>query len=696
MRRIRATAAGAVKSQLVSTPAERQSPRQRARRRADIQGLRALAVGAVVVNHTHLRLAPGGFVGVDIFFVISGFLITGQLLRSLEQQGRVGFLGFYVRRARRILPAALVVVVATVVAAWLFVPPLQLRQVLDGAPSTVLYVPNYLFASQGTDYMLQTTTSSLFLHYWSLGVEEQFYIVWPALLTVVFLAGRRSVKMLAATMAVLAGASLVACVVTTNVNQPWAFFSLPTRAWEFAVGGLLAIAVAHIRFRRPLALASLAGWLGLTALGAVMLGYSDRTLFPGLAALVPVVAAALVILGNTWGTSAAPSRLLGLAPMVFLGEISYSIYLVHWPLLMIPQAALTAGGSSLSAPAVLVLGAMSIPVAYVLYRTIERPFRDSAWAIGLPPRPVLLAALCTSIVLAGIGAGVGHWLKRQPMSTEITASAFVLRTDPQGTSYVPANMTPTLSSIADERSHEKPSCENLDRRSHVYRCDFGDNLAAPLVVFFGDSHADEFRFSLLGLADRGQIRLETFMMSGCPAAAVTARYDGQPYAACDSWRSAAIKELVERHPAVVLLGSFLADHDPRDESAWRKGYGQTIDALAPYTNVGLMVDTPTPSFDVPTCVSAHLHDTGACAVTIDPGFRGLEHSIASAHRVPAIDVDSYLCRGTTCPAVLGDVLAYSDGSHISPELSGRLAPRIVPYVENLLQAGATTTDHGVG
>jgi peptidoglycan/LPS O-acetylase OafA/YrhL len=294
---------------------------ERQRFRTDIQGLRAIAVGLVVLYHAGLPGLGGGYIGVDVFFVISGFLITNHLLADLFRSGKIGFASFYAKRARRILPASLLVVVLTASASLLWIAPLQLKAVIQDAAATALYVPNMLFAVQNTDY-LSDQTPSLFQHYWSLGVEEQFYIVWPALIGAGFVMVRRSERGL-----------------FWGLAAPWAFFSLPTRAWELGVGGLLAFGVRSPRWRPSPAVARLGGWFGLSALVAAGFLYTDATVFPGLAAVGPVIASAAVIYFGNWRSRGDPSVLLSLRGIVFIGTISYSLYLVHWPALVIPAQA---------------------------------------------------------------------------------------------------------------------------------------------------------------------------------------------------------------------------------------------------------------------------------------------------------------------------------------------------------------------
>lgn len=234
--------------------------------RSDIQGLRALAVLGVVLYHAGVSFLPGGYTGVDVFFVISGFLITTHLVRTLQSRGIISFADFYLKRARRILPASVLVLVATTIAAYLWIPRVDVPGAFQDAAATALYVPNIRFAVEGTDYLAETAPSP-FQHYWSLGIEEQFYLIWPAVLAVAFLAVRKSVRGLFAVAAVMVLGSFSINLFLMQVSTPWAFFSLPSRAWELGVGAMVALlpgsaAVPVLRAARP-ALTYLVSWASL-------------------------------------------------------------------------------------------------------------------------------------------------------------------------------------------------------------------------------------------------------------------------------------------------------------------------------------------------------------------------------------------------------------------------------------------------
>ena len=303
--------------------------------RPDLEGLRAVAVLLVLLYHAGVPGFGGGFVGVDVFFVLSGFLITSLLLRELHSTGTLSIAGFYARRARRLLPAAGLVLIVTLVGSVVFLSPLRIPTVSADIGAAGLYVSNFRFAAQANDYFAAGGTPSPVLHYWSLSVEEQFYIVWPGLLLLLYRWGRSWIGI---AVGVIVVASFGLSLVLTGVNQPVAFYLLPTRAWQLGVGALLSLAALRFTRINP-ALGATLTLLGVVAAAAASLAFSDRTPFPGMAAALPVAAAALVIVGGMPSGGTVASRWLAVRPVRYLGTISYSVYLWHWPLLVLAAGA---------------------------------------------------------------------------------------------------------------------------------------------------------------------------------------------------------------------------------------------------------------------------------------------------------------------------------------------------------------------
>jgi peptidoglycan/LPS O-acetylase OafA/YrhL len=389
-----------------------------------VEGLRGVAVLLVVAFHALPRVA-GGFIGVDVFFVISGYLITGLLVRELVATGRIDLVAFYGRRMRRLLPAATVVAMVVLPAGWLAVSPLDRPElVLDGG-GAMLIVSNLRFAGAEGDYFAAVRDPSPFLHYWSLSLEEQFYLVWPGLLLLVTRRGRvRTAAVIS--LAIVGVASWAMSLWLTEIAPAWGFYALPSRAWQFALGGLLAVAVSRAPAvaGRAASLAhgaaALAGWTGLALVAVAVLAIDGSQAYPGLLALLPSIGALLVIGGATarWG----PVLLLGCRPLRFLGRISYSLYLWHWPILVIPA---TAAGITLEWPASVALAALAVVVAWLSWRYVEEPFRRARVAgprlTGLSLR-LGTAAIAGSVLWAGFFGLAADAGLRAMASSETTST----------------------------------------------------------------------------------------------------------------------------------------------------------------------------------------------------------------------------------------------------------------------------------
>jgi peptidoglycan/LPS O-acetylase OafA/YrhL len=369
--------------------------------RSDIEGLRAVAVLLVVLFHAGLGFS-GGLVGVDVFFVLSGFLITGLLLRELDATGTISLARFYARRVRRLLPAAILVLLVTLLLSIAFLPPLLLPGVAGDVAAAAAYVSNVGFAIQATDYFAAGQAPSPVLHFWSLGVEEQFYLFWPALLLLVAGGARGRGYRVAITVMAVAGVSFALSLWLTQTNQPWAFFSLPTRAWELGLGAILAVTGTRLR-ATPKPLAAAAGWAGMALILLAGLAINQATPFPGTAALLPTVGAALVVVGGARATRRGPAHLLATRVPRFLGRISYSLYLWHWPLLVIPAAA---AGADPPPVARLALVGFAIVLAWVTQSIVEDPLRHGA-LIGTRPRRNLALAGAVAVLVGSVSLGTG-------------------------------------------------------------------------------------------------------------------------------------------------------------------------------------------------------------------------------------------------------------------------------------------------
>jgi len=664
----------------VHPPARRQASPQQVR--ADIQGLRAIAVGLVVLYHAKVAGIPGGYVGVDVFYVISGFLITGLLLREVDRSGTVRLGAFYARRARRLLPAATVVILATLAAAFVLLPPLRLAVIGTDAAAAALYVSNLRFAAQATDYLAAGAAQSPFLHFWSLAVEEQFYLVWPAL---ILLATRRGgtrgarripVTVLAAVViALVLIASLAASIWMTPRLSNWAFYASPPRAFEFAAGALVAVAVPRLA-RLGRVAGTLCSLLGIALVATAAVRFDETTAFPGAAALVPVLGATLFIVGGT-GAAGPLQRLWAVPGVGRLGLLSYSLYLWHWPMLVLPEAALERSLTVLERVGLVVA---AIVAAELTVRFVEEPARHAP-ALAAPSRG-LAFGLALSFGAAAVGIlAPGYAAEARSRSALWGAGASELA--------VPADLVPSLLQAAgDLPASQNDGCNPEVGSSVPGPCSYGSDRAAATIALFGDSHAAQWLPALDRLGEKQDFKVLAMVKSGCPSATVTVgrMKTTSAYTECDAWRTKAIARITEAKPALIVVSN-LHRYLPLDEFTdpnlwWERGLSATLSQLTPLAPVVVLADTPFPDINVPECLSAHLTDANACAIPADEAFstdrREIEVAAAAATGATHLDPGPWVCPGDLCAAVSGRYLVYRDGSHLS-----------TPYVRSLADELAT-------
>ncbi|HEU4347702.1 MAG TPA: acyltransferase family protein [Actinoplanes sp.] len=663
--------------------------------RRDIEGLRAVAVLLVVLYHCGVPVLGGGYVGVDVFFVISGFLITSLLLREVTTTGTISIAGFYARRFLRLLPAAVLVTAATVLAAIMWLPPLRAPQIaLDGLFATA-YGLNYRLAAVGTEYLNADAAPSPLQHFWSLAVEEQFYVVWPVLLLAAYeLRRRRGVAM---AMAVVVAVSFVVAVWQTRADSTWAYFGSHTRAWELGVGAL--VAVLGLRLRRRIATAVTAAGLGAIALSAVL--FSAETPFPGFAATLPVLGAAAVLLGGT----TAPSGLLSEAPLQVIGRLSYSWYLWHWPFLMIGPAAL---GVTAGLAVNLALAACALLAAALTYALLENPVRHLRSLRARPWRTVGCGLLVTVLTAAGylvLGTGdaARRGLETDHVAPELAAVTPRALAEGVATPAVPANLTPSLErATTDQPRIYADKCSGGFTDPGIKKpCAYGNTASGRTVVLFGDSHAAHWFPALEKVAQYRGWRLVVVTKSACSAASVRIFQAtlNRPYDECVAWRESVWGYLAALKPAMVVMSSAAAGGTLVDDSgakvtdpgyedrAWVDGWSRSADRLAGTgAEVVLIEDTPYQSGDTVECLSVHVRDPRACVVSAGAALPnpGRRRAIAAALRtgdVTIVDPLPWFCTAGRCPVIVGNVLVYRDASHITATYSRMLAPLLAAAVE---------------
>ncbi len=668
--------------------------------RPDVQGLRAIAVGLVLLYHAGIPLIPGGYVGVDVFFVISGFLISSHLLESLERDGRIGFAQFYARRARRILPASFAVAALTAVAALVVYPPTAIERVLRDAIATILYVPNVWFAIQNTDYLADHSPSP-YQHYWSLGVEEQFYLFWPLVLLGLFLLARHRRRFVTVLILAVAVVSLAACIVITPVQQPAAFFLLPTRAWELLAGALVGALLLGRTWRVPAAAAAIGGWVGVAMILSAALFFDDTTPFPGSAAVLPVVGTALVLAFGAADSRGGPTAALSVRPMQFLGLISYSLYLVHWPLLVLPQAAV-GETQPLAVWVKVLLGiVLAVPIAYLLFRFVETPLRAPASLVRRRPGVTLWGTLAVTVVLAVAIAGATAWAASRPLPTGGEASAapdFPVQ-PPQSTNFIPENLDPSLETVADDVPRlYADGCHHDVPTVTVQDCVYGDADAPIRIAVFGDSHAAQWFPAVERYADdAGDASVASYTKSSCPAVSVTVLDKNVPYLACDRWRAAVIERLTTDPVDLVVISSYSAypldgvESESDRRTVWGAGLTETVQSLVDAgSRVLVIADTPRFESSPVTCVSANPFEVDACAgdrsVVLDAELSQTEHAATLEADGDFADLTDFICTASQCPIIVDNLLVYRDVNHLTATYVRYLEPALAIVMDDLIRA----------
>lgn len=630
--------------------------------RPDIQGLRAVAVGLVVLFHAGIPGLSGGYVGVDVFFVISGFVITGVLLRERTSSGRTSILAFYGRRARRIIPAATVVIVAVVLAAYFLLDRISGNQTaVDGQWASV-FLANFHFAASGTNYLASQRPPAPLQNYWSLAVEEQFYLVYPTIfLLVASIATRRSLRARLTTMlVVVVVASYALSILQTSSNPSVAYFSPFTRAWELALGALVAVSTNALR-RLPLSFAAGISWLGLGGIIASAFLFTPATPYPGSLVAIPVLGAALVISGGaprpTWGAEAV----LSLRPMQLVGLISYSLYLWHWPILTI--AAERRGGTGLPAFETFLLLIVAIVLSVVTYRLVENPIRH------LP----LLAMRRWASVTMGVCL-IGSGLAWSTVGVRHTQVAVPLADVPSGTRCP----SPTANTIEALRAY-------YGVKSTPYR--------SPIrMVVVGDSTACTMLAGLTAIGTSYGVQVVNGAVVGCGI--VSGRLDSLPYTKyCQGEVDHAEDVAIENgNPSIVLWGSTdeqfsIVVDTPTGSKVltsgtlqWKAVMLRRIDTrvrqfIATGAKVVLLLEPPSWSPGHPTRPTPS--DLAYERMNV------LLRQVAARNRgrVGLVDLGLRVCpSGPPCPLVVNGIWVRGDGLHYSLGSSVWVARWLIPQI----------------
>ncbi len=694
--------------------------------RRDIEGLRAVAVVAVLLFHFGVPGTEGGFIGVDVFFVISGFLITSLLVAERDATGSISLAHFYTRRIRRLLPISALVITSTVIAAAIWLEPSRFNDLAHDAFAAALFFVNMLFANRGADYLQGQLPPSPLQHYWSLAVEEQFYMIWPALISLVTIGAVRVKARLLPVLLVIVGVSFTASVVLTQSTPSWAFFALHTRAWELGLGALLAVGYSQIN-RIPNIARTAVGWVGLIVIAVCVVVYGEVTTFPGWVAAIPV-AATVAVLAAGDDLKFGPRRLLGLAPMQYIGARSYSLYLWHWPALII---ATSAKGDDLSAGDRWKLLLLVLVVSELGYRCVENPVRRSQ---TLATNRNFSYSLGAGLVCVGLLSGValanyhpdlatGVVVTAPPIVTTTIGPAVTTTTvvtgpptpismagvvapqpiiDALKTKVVPDNLTPSLSGAVNDTSiiYEN-DCHQFFKKTLKPGCVFGDPKGTTTVALFGDSHTAQWFVTLNEIAKARHWKLLSLTQGGCPVIEVLTynRLNKSVYKHCQPWREAVFKYMREQNVDVVVMSQYVRYQDAKSglivtPDQWRVGLNALYSRLqADGITPVMFADTPDPPGVPAACLYRNRKAVQNCTAkeenTTLPDVMTTIEEVSTDHGVSAVFPARWLCYEGKCPVVLGNILMYRDDNHISNTFAKWLTPLVDGLVGPFVDAVAT-------
>ena len=653
--------------------------------RPDIEGLRAVAIVLVVLYHAGWRGARSGFLGVDVFFVLSGFLISGLLLDELAATGTVSLTKFWARRARRLLPAAALVTLVVLIASAVWLSPFDQRTDANSARAFALYGSNILFAWRSLEYFGAEAVRDPLLHTWSLSVEEQFYLFFaPAMLLVGLWVRGRGVNVLRHRVAALAVAASVAsflgCLVLARHYPVVAFYALPARAWEFGLGVLTLLATRRAS-RVPAPVLEAIALAGLAALLSAAVMPTPRTPAPGFFSLVPTLGTVALLFAGAPAHQTLVGRALTIAPMRVIGRLSYSWYLWHWPALVFLHER-TRPSLRLS----LAVALLSLVPAAIAYWLVESPIRFS---VRLRPyvRQTVAAAAALSLLLVAMSA-----LAIRHANATLATPRYVALADARVQSAIGAD-----GCLVELPATQSPPCA------------YGSPRADTTVVLFGDSHAAQWFPALDGIAHRRGWRLVVLTKTACPVPQVmviNVRL-ARRYTECEAWRRAATDRIAALRPALVVAasaGSYKllvgggqqewTESSVAAREAWRAGLQRTLAVLTGSgARVALLEDTPHMPFDVRRCLVKHIEHLEQCAVpvarAVDTTLAALERS--AVQRTPAatyVSMNDSIC-DSVCSTMRDGVVRYLDTNHLTVRYAASLA---APLSESLTLALAKSPD----
>ncbi len=655
--------------------------------RPDVEGMRAVAIITVFLYHFKLPPFTGGYVGVDVFFVISGFVITQMMLRERSRGKGTSLPDFYARRIRRILPGATVVLVFTAIASFLILGSTSGHNVAIDARDAAIFFANVHFAHSAGNYLLQSAPSSPLLHFWSLSIEEQFYFVWPALFVLIaMLAHSVSHRLkLVCVLAVIAVASYWLSATMTVNNPASAYYSSFVRAGELALGAFVACAMPWLlRVERVTAI--ICAWLGLAAVLIAAVSFSDSTSFPGTAVLLPTLGTAAVIAFGGVRQRFGPEAVLAYRPVVAVGALSYSLYLWHWPVYAIATERL---GHTASWPWRVFLLLVAAILAVSSYQFIENPIRRRGIFVSSRRATYLLAlgllilsiGTTTAISAASNPSAKASFSQKDLGSTKKLSELDRLIIQGTKTKTLPSLVVPPSSLYLEFPAANTPCLIPFTATTAIpgrpVQCAYGDLTSTRLVVLYGDSHATMWLPPLITIAKEEHFKIELVARAACQIADIE-MWDypaNAPGVGCYQFHSWAVNYINSLQPAFIIGADNpsavrYANYLPITVNAYANGLSKTLHELYPSSARFIMISpNPLPNIDPATCLETNSSNIQACTTKYKVArerefFPAISQGVAKGGG-RLIRLDDWFCTKSKCPMVVNHTIVYFDQNHIS-------------------------------
>ena len=662
--------------------------------RPEIEGVRAVAALLVAIYHIWLGSVSGG---VDVFFIVSGYLITTSLLSKMEREGRINLFEYLLGLARRLFPIAFTVLLFTTLFSILILPMTVWKQTIPEIFSSALYYQNWQLANTAVDYLAQDNGASPFQHFWALSIQGQFYVTWPLLIISAYFVARKVLKLpvrvtLLAVLSIIFIASLGYSIYITSANQPWAYFDTFARVWEFSLGGILALLIPYLTFKKSVGF--VLGWVGLAVICLTGILLPVSSVFPGFAALLPTGGVILVILAAESGSRFGVEKLLGSKPFLFLGNISYGFYLWHWPILVFYYAYLGTDTVSVLGGLAILLSAFMLSIVSVKF--LESPVRKLSIKQSKTKLAGILVSLMLPVLLVGTSWGI-YLDKQERINEEIIVGdsgenrvSDDIFEDYPGARSISHNIKPnsdieTLPSPITAKKdfasfYNDKDCYINSQKSGLSKCSYGEtDNPEYTIALVGGSHSGHWMPALEIVAERQNLQIDLYNKDGCRFSGDDMK--GRLSESCMEWNDAVMEPLLSDPPDLVFTTANVSSGaaiPPGYLSKWRE--------LEGITEVFAVRDNPRMIVDPPTCVEETPDECSRPKVDALPEIPPWENTENIPNNVIFADMTDYFCEDDTCSPVIGNVLVYRDTHHLTASYSKTMAPALEEHLVKALES----------